>query len=374
MIRCRCACVALLTAVFGALGPNAARAQQTPGFYIGGAVGPSLLANEATTLDLLMGMSPATQSPTKSARFDTGFSLMASAGYAIGNGLRFEVEADYSDHAQSGQGGGDEARYGFFTNAVYDADLSGLDVRWVTPYLGVGIGYQIADWGNVLISGAGAAPGSAPLATIGGSTGHFAYQIIAGLAFPVEQVTGLSVTAEYRFMQLNGSRSLGGTPGAGTPAATAAHARVSSGGTSSFLLGLRYAFDADAPDADDMTSMLAPPPQPPPPSRVYIVYFDFGSVTLTPHTRDVIAEAVRASGRMQYTRVEVSGHSDASGLKAENAELSKARSVAVADEMVRWGIQRSAIDIHAWGNEKPIVKAKAGGEEASNRRVVIVYR
>jgi outer membrane protein OmpA-like peptidoglycan-associated protein len=120
--------------------------------------------------------------------------------------------------------------------------------------------------------------------------------------------------------------------------------------------------------------MLAPPPQPPPPSRVYIVYFDFGSVSLTPHTRDVIAEAVRASGRMQYTRVEVSGHSDTSGLRAEKDELSKARSVAVADEMVRWGIQRSAIDIHAWGNEKPIVTTKAGVEEARNRRVEIVYR
>jgi outer membrane protein OmpA-like peptidoglycan-associated protein len=77
---------------------------------------------------------------------------------------------------------------------------------------------------------------------------------------------------------------------------------------------------------------------------------------------------------MQYTRVEVSGHSDTSGLRAEKDELSKARSVAVADEMVRWGIQRSAIDIHAWGNEKPIVTTKAGVEEARNRRVEIVYR
>jgi outer membrane protein OmpA-like peptidoglycan-associated protein len=75
-----------------------------------------------------------------------------------------------------------------------------------------------------------------------------------------------------------------------------------------------------------------------------------------------------------FTRNEVSGHTDRVGTVERNLELSRARSDAVADEMVRWGILRSSIDIHAFGEEKPAVKTAAGIREARNRRVEIVYR
>jgi outer membrane protein OmpA-like peptidoglycan-associated protein len=365
----------LVTLTFSAVfaGSRTGRAEPTAGFYIGGAVGLSLLSDQPTTLDLLMGASPAARLPAAKVGFGGGFSLMASAGYAIGNGLRFEVETDFRQNGQARSSGGEETKYGVFANAVYDADLSGLDVRWVTPYLGVGIGYQVAEWSKILVSGEAAASADPITAAVGGSTGNFAYQIIAGLAFPIDEVAGLSVTAEYRFLSLSGTRGYSGTTGSGALTPSSARARAASDSSHSFLLGLRYAFDAEPAD-DEASNVPAPPPQQLPASRTYIVYFDVGSVALTPHSKDVIAEAARASGRMSYTRIEVSGHTDRAGTTDRNIALSEARSEAVADEMVRWGILRSAIDIHAFGEERPAVQTVRGVREARNRRVEIVYR
>jgi outer membrane protein OmpA-like peptidoglycan-associated protein len=283
------------------------------------------------------------------------------------------MEADFRRNGQARPSGGEETKYGLFANALYDADLSGLDVRWVTPYFGVGIGYQVAEWSKILVTGTSATTSDPMTAAFGGSNGHFGYQIIAGLAFPIDEVTGLSVTAEYRFLALSGAREYTGAVARGGSTPSAARVRATSDTSHSFTLGLRYAFDA-VPADDEANNVPAPPPQPPPPSRTYIVYFDSGSVSLTPHTKDVIAEAARASGRMSYTRIEVSGHTDRAGTTDGNIALSEARSNAVADEMVRWGILRSAIDIHAFGEERPAIQTVRGVREARNRRVEIVYR
>jgi hypothetical protein len=42
--------------------------------------------------------------------------------------------------------------------------------------------------------------------------------------------------------------------------------------------------------------------------------------------------------------------------------------------MVRWGILRSTIDIHAFGDEGLAQKVSAGDADAKSRRVEIVYR
>jgi outer membrane protein OmpA-like peptidoglycan-associated protein len=352
--------------------PRTGRADPAPGFYVGGSIGFSLLATQATTLDLLMGTPPATSIPTQKTGFGVGLDLIASAGYAVGDGLRFEAEARYGENGAS-HGGGTQSRYGVFTNAVYDADVG---LRWMTPYLGVGIGYQITQWSNVGVGGAGnAALGDPISASVSGSTGNFAYQIIAGLAFPIEDVPGLAVTTEYRFTEQTGSTGAGGV--ANTLAgAVAARAHSSNAGTHSFLVGLRYQFNVE-PDSDDEDALMSLPPAPrvrPAAARTYIVYFDRGSASLTPRAQDVVATAARASNRMAFTRIEVSGHADSMGSTVADTELSRARSDAVAEEMVRWGILRSTIDIHAFGDEGLAQKVSAGDADAKSRRVEIVYR
>ncbi len=359
--------IALALALGMSVVPGTARADLTPGFYVGGAIGLSLLATQSTTLDLLMGVSPAASVPVQKVGFAPGVALSGAVGWAVGNGLRFEIEANYGDNGQSHQSGS-ESRFGVFTNILFDIDL-GED--WVTPYLGVGIGAEFAQWSSVVVNGTGA--GSGPVsASLRGTTGNFAYQIIAGAAFPVAAVTGLSVTAEYRFSQLTGSRGYGGAAlSAGVPAT--GHARASGDTAQSLLVGLRYAFDAVAPE-DDLSSLPPPAPQQLPAARTYIVYFDAGSAALNPQAQDIVANAARASNRVAYTRVEISGHTDKAGKTEDSVELSKARSDAVAAEMVRWGILRSMIDIHAFGDEKPAARADKTAPEPRNRRVEIVYR
>ena len=86
-------------------------------------------------------------------------------------------------------------------NAFYDFDFAnfGLGQSIFQPYVGVGAGYVWTDMDNVRGNG-----GAGQRATIysDDAAGRFAYQGIAGVATPLTWlgVTGLSLTAEYRFM------------------------------------------------------------------------------------------------------------------------------------------------------------------------------
>jgi outer membrane protein OmpA-like peptidoglycan-associated protein len=107
---------------------------------------------------------------------------------------------------------------------------------------------------------------------------------------------------------------------------------------------------------------------------MYLIFFDFDSAALTPRARDIVAEAVRNSARIPHTRIEVSGNADRAGDPAYNQRLSQARAEAVAAEMGRWGVPRSAMDIHSYGDTRPLVPTAVGVREPQNRRVEIVYR
>ena len=71
---------------------------------------------------------------------------------------------------------------------------------------------------------------------------------------------------------------------------------------------------------------------------------------------------------------EVAGHADRSGSPAANQALSLRRAQSVAAELGRWGVPDSVIDIHAYGDTRPLVASAAGAREPQNRRVEIVYR
>ena len=71
---------------------------------------------------------------------------------------------------------------------------------WVYPYLGVGAGYQWTKL-NPLTSVRPAAGSPRPPAP---QTGAFAWQAIIGASFPIPNVPGLSLTADYRFMDILG--------------------------------------------------------------------------------------------------------------------------------------------------------------------------
>ena len=356
--------IALLAATVLAA-PFAVHAQPVDGLYIAGGAGANLVQDYD-----LKHTSPARAGfgAGTNYRFNVGPAVVGSVGYGLGNGLRFELEGTgmmnklnkvKSNIASTA--GGDEYKYGAFVNVLYDIPLA----LPVVPYVGVGGGYLHNQFSNIHISSAGS------LLKSGGQNDNAAAQAIAGVSFPLyAYVPGLSLTAEYRFISEIGGRSYSGQYFSGPTVGAASQKFSTDDFNHEVLVGFRYAFNTAQPVAP---AVVAPVPAPAP-ARTYLVFFDWDRADLTDRARQIIAEAAAASTHVSYTKIEVQGNADRSGTPAYNLGLSKRRAETVAAELVRRGVPRTAIDIQAFGDTRPLVPTAAGVREPQNRRVAIILR
>jgi len=376
--------------------PVAAKAEAINGLYIGAGAGANFLQKETIksigypNLGVVIGNNGSTGNRLS---FNTGFVGVGSIGYGLGNGLRIEVEGSYRQnklHGVSNTGfvggaraGGDEYKYGGAVNVLYDFDPNVLGLGFfpaaISPYVGVGAGYDYVQDHNVRIAGttgpvAGFPGGINQLYRTNAGEGAFAYQAIAGIAFPIGSVPGLAITAEYRFHGLVGDRTYNYQYFASGPTAggiaTRARVKIEDDYNHSAMIGVRYAFNA-APPA--VAPMAAPAPMREA-QRTYLVFFDWDRADLTDRARAIVAEAAQATTRVAVTRIEVSGHTDRSGTVQYNQGLSQRRASVVAAELVRLGVPRQAITTQAFGESRPLVPTADGVREPQNRRVEIVLR
>ena len=363
--------------------PVAAKAQAINGVYIGAGAGANFMQDESIDRVTRNGP-PGRQGGGNSVNLDTGFVGVASVGYGFGNGLRVELEGNYRQNKLSRAGansaGGDEQKYGAFVNALYDFDpnLFGAFIPFpVTPYVGVGAGYQHTQLKNARFynGGFGPAPGFpggySELYRTNDGTDNFAYQAIVGASFPISAVPGLALTAEYRFMGIAGDRDYNFQYFAPNTA-TRAKVKLEDNYNHSLLLGVRYAFNAAPPPPPPAPAPMAAPA--PAPARTYLVFFDWDRADLTDRARQIITEAAQASTRVQVTRIEVNGYTDKSGTPRYNQGLSVRRANAVAAELVRQGVPRAAITTQGFGENNPLVPTADGVREPQNRRVEIIFR
>jgi OOP family OmpA-OmpF porin len=347
--------------------PSAEPAPPLEGLYIGAGLGVNWLQNEH-----LIGTSGTAINGSISSH--VGMVGVASIGYALRNGLRFELEGDLRNNPIHGAhdlgfpatAGGRERKFGPMVNILYDFSNL-LPVPYFSPYVGVGVGYQWARMSGLHLNGT---PTSFPAFTSGGTTGAIAYQFILGGAMPIPSVRGLAMTAEYRFLGV-GSRSYD-VSAIAAPGGAVVPGRVKLGNdyNHALLIGLRYNFAPPAPP---------PPPAPaavpaPGPTRSYLVFFDWDKATLTDRARQIIKEAADNSTRVQYTRIEVNGYTDTSGTKQYNQGLSLRRARAVQAELVKDGVPQNAITIQGFGDTNLLVPTGPGVREPQNRRVEIVIR
>jgi len=357
----------LLAASFLAA-PATAFSQPVTGLYIAGGGGVNWLQqSDLTPRDA----ATRAQFGTGSVDFEAGYGVVGSVGYGFGNGLRAEVEGNYRQNSvDSGRysglrspqrSAGHVQNYGVMANVLYDFVIPSWPVQ---PYLGVGAGYGWTNLQNVRVSGADSAF-AAPIER----EANFAYQGIAGLAFPIAAVPGLAVTAEYRFYATL-DQDVGSRYVTATGAQTSRRTEFQNHNHSIFL-GLRYAFNTPRPAP---APAAAPAAVAPAPARTYLVFFDFDRADLTDRARQVIAEAAQAVTSTGTTRIEVAGHTDRSGTPQYNQRLSQRRAEAVAAELSRRGIARSAMSIQAFGESRPLVPTADGVREPQNRRVEIVLR
>jgi outer membrane protein OmpA-like peptidoglycan-associated protein len=340
---------ALLAATVMAL-PVAAKAQPIDGVYVGAGAGYNYL-------DSVDGKNSA---GTKLKPKDGGFIGLGSVGYGFGNGFRVELEGNYRAERMKVGGGGltgssNVQTYGAMVNGLFDFDVG---ANWIYPYVGAGVGYE---WTQLSSTHATNAAGTA--FTAQGTKGGFGVQGILGVAFPIPEAPGLSVTAEGRFTGVLDNENFSGTP---------VSLKLGNQYNYSGTVGLRYAFNVAPP---------APPPAPAPvaapapaPSRTYLVFFDWDRADLTDRARQIIAEAAQASTRVAVTRIEVSGHADRTGSAAYNQKLSERRAQNVAAELVRLGVPQSQIAVEGFGYTRPLVPTAAGVREPQNRRVEIVLK
>jgi OOP family OmpA-OmpF porin len=347
---------ALVAATVLAL-PVAAKAQPITGLYIGAGGGVNIMQNEHVKASSAL----ATGSGDLKTR--VGPAVAISLGYGLGNGLRAEIEGDYRKNTFDGASGGipaggQEQKMGAMFNVLYD--FVGL-TPYVQPYVGVGAGYQWAKETNLHIN----APGFASAAK-NDTEGRFAYQGIVGAAFPIISAPGLAITADYRFMGMVGDRSYSGEIN-GAPATF----KLDHDYNHTILVGFRYNFGVAPAPAPAPAAAVVPPS---PVSRSYLVFFDWDKATLTDRARQIVSEAAANSTKVQYTSLEVNGYTDTSGTPKYNQGLSVRRAQAVAAELVKDGVPKSAIAIQGFGETHLLVATGPGVREPQNRRVEIIIK
>jgi outer membrane protein OmpA-like peptidoglycan-associated protein len=378
---------ALVAATILAL-PFAANAQPVTGLYVGAGVGPDLQLN-TDVKNLQIGSGPlGGLSTSGQEKYSTGFAGLASIGWGLGNGFRAEVEGNYLQTNGNGftgftrfggfNGGGKQEKYGGFVNGLYD--FVGL-IPVVQPYVGAGVGIQWVDnnthaYNTNFVTARGETfnPGTLDFSSQG-TKAVFAYQAILGAAVPIDAIPGLALTAEYRFIGTAGNRSQSATftgQAVGSKVATAVPGNAQFGPTydNAILFGVRYNFGVAPPPPAPAPAAVAPSPV----SRSYLVFFDWDKYNLTDRARQIVAEAAANSTKVQYTRLEVNGYTDTSGSAKYNMGLSVRRAQAVAAELVKNGVPKSAISIQGFGETHLLVPTGPNVREPQNRRVEIIIK
>jgi OOP family OmpA-OmpF porin len=296
----------LASTLMVAAAPVAAFADTVSGPYVSLGAGYNLLQDEYLHTDPAISGIPSgrstdpvtgnTSSSSTRFKWGDGFNGMGAIGYGLGNGIRIELEGDYyqneinerSGSPAPGTSSGHTESYGAMGNVYYDLDLSrfGIPTFGLTPYVGAGAGYQ---WSHLSPITTISSDGSVD--RVGGTNGSFAFQGIAGVAYPVPSIPGLNLTLEYRYLEALNDDHFDGEHFQ-PYGLNKGNVRLSAEQNHSVMLGLRYALWQPAPPPP-------PAPVPPPsaapapePARTYLVFFDWDRADLTSRAREIISTAI----------------------------------------------------------------------------------
>jgi opacity protein-like surface antigen len=186
--------IALLSVLFASfLVPMSVKAADVEGFYVGATGAADFVQTDSNHHH-------------QDSKFETGYFGAIDLGYRWCNGFHLEAEVAYryNRHKKHHSGsdlvdfGSDHRRghrdvWAGMVNGLYDFNLDSCTCWSIQPYLGIGLGYAHVknhEGSNFDISGSGHRRGD---------DNQFAYQVIAGLAYPICDNVDLAV--EYRFFQ-----------------------------------------------------------------------------------------------------------------------------------------------------------------------------
>ncbi len=344
---------ALSSAAFGALLCASAQAQGSSdsGWYVGLGAGLSL-PNDVTVPGSIAVGNSLIHGATVTR--DTTFRGIADVGFRWQQHFRLEGEIGYSDPgistisaggASAKVTGADLSEVTLFGNLLYDLPVA----RDLSLTLGGGLGLGMArlDTGSAKTNDSG-----------------LAFQTITGLSYHWSE--NLDLAFDYRYVRTTGLHYGGG---------------ASDIGSHNLILSLRWSFDRGEASAQipvAAATAVAPPPPPPPvsppPVKTYIVFFDFNKSYLTDAAESVVAEAIKVAKTTGMVKVQIAGHTDTVGSNDYHMKLSLARAATVKDEMVRLGMDDTAIAVEGEGYHDPLVATASNVRavrEPRNRRAVI---
>lgn len=102
------------------------------------------------------------------------------------------------------------------------------------------------------------------------------------------------------------------------------------------------------------------------------VLFEVNSFKLNPDLLPKLDSIVVFMRKNPSTKIEISGHTDATGREAHNLKLSENRADAVAEYIVDNGIETSRVSFNGFGSSRPIAPNDNEQGRRKNRRVEIL--
>ena len=101
------------------------------------------------------------------------------------------------------------------------------------------------------------------------------------------------------------------------------------------------------------------------------ILFDTGKATIKFQSAEVLNQIINVLKKFPNSRFRIEGHTDSTGKKAKNIELSQNRADAVKIYLIQGGIASERLESKGYGPEKPIASNKNKKGRALNRRVEI---
>jgi OOP family OmpA-OmpF porin len=99
-----------------------------------------------------------------------------------------------------------------------------------------------------------------------------------------------------------------------------------------------------------------------------VVEFKTDSATLTPSGRETVDEVAALLKSIPGLKVEISGHTDATGDDAFNLDLSRRRAISVRDRLVEQGLSGARFATAGFGETRPIADNETPEGRQRNRR------
>ena len=102
------------------------------------------------------------------------------------------------------------------------------------------------------------------------------------------------------------------------------------------------------------------------------ILFDVGSAEIGRESFPLLRRLARTINRCPDAHVEIAGHTDSDGSRADNQDLSERRAESVRRFLIDRGVRRRQLSAIGYGEDRPIARNDTRAQKARNRRIEFV--